>query len=77
MNREVEARAVVALKAMRAQPALAAQISSEIAAFYERHPYLERTDCGVGFLASLFLDELSTAADSQSAAQPTATKQVA
>lgn len=75
-QRHLNERAAVAVKCLLQQPDLCSRVQAEVDAFFARNPGLARTELTAGFIASLALDDLSAADDSQSpAAQPA--KQVA
>lgn len=73
------ARAEKAAVVVNAQPGLAAAVVAEVNGFFVRYPNLQRTEFTAAFITALVIERLSTtAADSQSAAQPHAeTKKVA
>lgn len=70
LSSDMEAKAAVAVLALGTQPALAAEVETEVAGFFARHPGLERTPLTEAFITSLVLERLSTPADSPPAAQP-------
>lgn len=75
---EFYTRAFTALRTLETQPALRDAIAAHVDGFFKRFPNLQRTEITAGYIASLALERLSTAADSQSAGVTNAeTKKVA
>lgn len=68
-------RAEQAIRALDAQPELAAAVQVEVDAFYERHRGLARTRMGEAFIASLVIEKLSNPGASQAPDTATATTQ--
>jgi hypothetical protein len=70
-------RARIALQFMLASP-LPARVKAEVDAFFAQYRDIERNSVTEAFITSLVLEKFSTAADSQSEAQPqTEAKKVA
>lgn len=68
LPREQWARIEGALAAIEADSVLKEAVLREVGAFYDARPHLERTRFGEAFVASLVVEKLSQAADSQSGA---------
>lgn len=72
---DFDAKAKIGLQALAGFTELGRDVERGVDGFFTRHPELARTRLAEAFIAGLLLDQLSTAADSQSAAQPTAETQ--